>query len=244
MLASCDALASVRRIYREANRREEKITEANCALLFFDGGRRELDEPMECAWLEMVQRWTPALWWCNRLIQSFFHSATDEFFEPIQQFSFCWFSFHPWLYTIFGARSFLCAHRRANGTKRRRKEELNVTIGKKSGREKFMEDAFNLERAEADGRSLGLIEWLWIKMESDWKCNWGVVQSSPIISHVWKNFCYSWNGKNVLRRSIAALIAASCTRLVFIMSAQEHSDGMRWSSCSSLLRTLQAFHEK
>lgn len=30
-----------------------------------------------------------------------------------------------------------------------------------------MEDAFNLERAEADGRSLGLIEWLGIKMESD-----------------------------------------------------------------------------
>lgn len=103
---------------------EEKITEANCALLFFDGS----DEPMECAWLEMVQRWTPALWWCNRLIQSFFfHSATDEFFEPIQQFSFCWFSFHPWLYTIFGARSFLCAHRRGewNETKTERRIKRN-----------------------------------------------------------------------------------------------------------------------
>lgn len=147
-------------------------------------------------------------------------------------------------FTPSSAREAFFAHTDgANGTKRRRKEELNVTIGKKSGRERSSWKTLltlNALKQTVEVSSLSRGSGLrWKAIESVTEPSFKALQSLATCGR-------PGNGENVNRRSIAALIAAaaSCTRRVYHVGAGEHSDGMRWSSCSSLLRTLQAFHEK
>lgn len=148
MLAACDASdeSSVKQI-------GEKITEANCALLFLASSKKE---NWMSRWNVQCQRWRRDELAGSRVMQPpplpfIFHSATDGFFE-LFLLLFRWFfssSFHPWLYTIFGARSFLTyttavlrAHRR---TSERWKERIKRNHRRMVvRREKFMEDDLTL----------------------------------------------------------------------------------------------------